>query len=175
VTGRKAIILLTDGKDVGSRVTAADLIYSLQESDVMVYSVFFKTGEILQQMRPRNDRRDDIFGRQFPRFPGRRNDPFPQRRRDNPQRRDRVERENERATDFLEKLSEVTAGRFYESNSSKLKETFGLIIDELRHQYRLGFYPADDMVETTHAIKVKVSRPDVVVRARSNFRTQTRR
>src|SRR5262249_28902671 len=84
VTGRKAIILLTDGKDAGSEITAPDLLYSLQESDVMIYSVFFETG----QFRPQFGRsgagpgrmggmgRGGIFG--GGRFPG--NDPFPPRR-----------------------------------------------------------------------------------------------
>ena len=41
----------------------------------------------------------------------------------------------------MEKLSEITGGRFYEGETKKLKETFSLIAEELRHQYRLGFYP----------------------------------
>lgn len=68
VNGRKAIILLTDGKDAGSQVTAPDLLYALQESDVMVYSVYFETGNFRQRFDQHQGGRGDIFG---PRFPGR--------------------------------------------------------------------------------------------------------
>src|SRR5262245_49357830 len=61
VTGRKAIILLTDGKDFGSRVSPADLLFSLQEKDIMIYSVFFKTGPGMQIAQL-----DRILGRRFP-------------------------------------------------------------------------------------------------------------
>ncbi len=47
IKGRKAVIILTDGKDFGSRVAADDLLNSLEESDTMVYSVMFQTDERL--------------------------------------------------------------------------------------------------------------------------------
>jgi VWFA-related protein len=177
VTGRKAIILLTDGKDVGSDIGPQLLIRSLEESDVMIYSIFFKTG-----MRPKNGQRmrpragAGISGPRFPpndRFPGpRRGDPFPSGRPGNPQRQQRVEIQNERAEDFLQRLSDITAGRFYDSNGSNFKETFDLIADELRHQYRLGFYPPEETAGgVVHDLHVKVSRSDVVVRARTSYRT----
>ena len=180
VNGRKAIILLTDGKDAGSRMTAPDLLYSLQESDVMIYPIYFETGDF----RPRLDRPmrrgGDIFGGRFPgpmgRFPqsgGRfpRNDPAPGGGRTPERRRERVDAKNELAREFLEKLSDTTAGRFYSSENSKFKETFELIVDELRHQYRLGFYPPEEeSVDVVHSLGVKVSRSDLSVRARANYR-----
>ena len=180
VNGRKAIILLTDGKDAGSQVTAPDLLYSLQESDVMIYSVYFETGNFRQRFDRPPGGRGDIFGPRFPgrmgrfprgdgRFPG--NDPFPRRDRMPERRRERVEQKNEIAQEFLQRLSDTTAGRFYSSEGSKFKETFELIVDELRHQYRLGFYPPEDeSADVVHDIHVKVTRPDVAVRARTNYR-----
>ncbi|MBC7796330.1 MAG: VWA domain-containing protein [Pyrinomonadaceae bacterium] len=44
IKGRKAIILLTDGKDFGSATESDDLLYSLQESDTLIYPIFYKTG-----------------------------------------------------------------------------------------------------------------------------------
>ncbi len=35
IKGRKAIILLTDGKDFGSRISTSDLLYSMQETDTL--------------------------------------------------------------------------------------------------------------------------------------------
>jgi hypothetical protein len=57
---------------------------------------------------------------------------------------------------------------------SDLKQTFGEIVEELRHQYRLGFYPPDHPAGSVHTIKVEVgieaARPDVVVRSRRSYR-----
>lgn len=168
ITGRKAIIILTDGKDAGSRMTSRELLYSLQESDTLIYTIMFKTDDrIRQQQIFRQGRNGDIFGGRFP------GGGFPpmQRRRDNPQREERMRRVNEEAAAFLQKLSEITAGRFYSSKDGKLKNTFASIVEELRFQYRLGFYPPEETNERTlHELKVKVAKPDTVVRSRNSYR-----
>lgn len=185
VKGRKAIILLTDGKDAGSQTSISDLLYSLQESDTLIYSVFFQTGRLANQNQidfpePPRRRRDDIFGGgrfprnnrfprdngRFPRFPN------PRQQQRNEQRRARVEEKNEQAEAFLQRIADMTAGRYYSSEVENLRKTFGLIVDELRYQYRLGFYPADDKNTDLHELKVKVARPDAIVRARNNYRSQ---
>ena len=184
VNGRKAIILLTDGKDAGSQVTAPDLLYSLQESDVMVYPIYFETGNFGPGLNRSMGRRGGVFGGGFPgrgrRFPGGggrfpRNGPMPRNGKNSRAGRERIEDQNERAQEFLEKLSDTTAGRFYSSESKKFKDTFELIVDELRHQYRLGFYPPEEeSMNLIHDLRVKVSRPDVAVRARANYRVLSR-
>lgn len=184
IKGRKAIILLTDGKDAGSRISSRELLYSLQETDTLIYTIMFKTEEWPRSLRQSRfpdgggRRNGGIFGSRFPRgggrFPG---GGFPpvQTPRDNPRRAERVERANEAAEEFLEKLSETTAGRSYLSKDGKLKKTFAMILDELRYQYRLGFYPPDESGEkTVHELKVKVTRPEAVVRARKSYRVQNK-
>ena len=180
IKGRKAIILLTDGKDAGSRITTRELLHSLEESDTLVYTIMFKTDDRIRPQRfpGGRGRNGGVFGDGFPggrrggggRFPG---GGFPPMRRDNPQREERIERINKEAAEFLQKLSDLTAGRFYSSKDGKLKKTFAEIIDELRYQYRLGFYPPEETGEKTlHEIKVKVDRPDTAVRARWGYRVQ---
>lgn len=155
VKGRKAIILLTDGKDFGSYETESELLNDIEESDVMIYSVFYKTGQNINQRRMRG-----VFGGNFPRR-------MPDRGRN---RRIMMD---ENAMEFLEEMADKTAGRFYEKDVTDLKTTFELIADELRKQYRLGFYPKDsDESKTIHALKVKVARNDIAVRSRTSYRSK---
>jgi VWFA-related protein len=168
INGRKAIILLTDGEDAGSRVARDDLIAYASEADAMIYSIYYAPsgprgfgrdrpfrglGGILGGRGPRRDR--------FPPRPG----PGPDPRRQTPEER------AESAKEFLAKLSEVSAGRFYQSKKTDLKNTFVAIAEELRNQYRLGFYQ-DSLARdgTLHSLRVKVDKPDVAVRARTQYR-----
>ncbi|HLG16677.1 MAG TPA: VWA domain-containing protein [Blastocatellia bacterium] len=158
IDGRKAIILLTDGKDFGSQVSETDLLAVAAESDAMIYSVFYETNS--PQAR-RNAGRNP-----FPR--GRRGG---WGRRPNADRRsDRQARNNKEAIRFMSQLSEVSAGRFYESEVADLKKTFNLIAEELRHQYVLGFYPdAARLDGNKHRLKVEVTTPNAAVRARRSY------
>jgi VWFA-related protein len=161
VDGRKAIILLTDGKDHGSRISEEELFDEATESGSMIYSVYFETGF------PRY--RFDRGPSPRPRGGWGRRARFPLVDRSY-QRRDRVEMRNEEAREFLTKLSDVSAGRFYGSEISDLKKTFKLIAEELRHQYRLGFYPDFSKADgQRHTLRVEVNTPDAVVRARRSY------
>lgn len=153
IRGRKAIILLSDGNDHGSMMTPGELVKSQSEADAMIYSIYYRP-EILRFLGP---------------DPGL---PFGQW----PQGRGRGRRGGGRRPfgtegfDLMAKLSEVTGGRFYQGETKNLKETFALIAEELRHQYRLGFYP--DALErdgSVHALQVKVNLPDISVRSRREY------
>ena len=174
IKGRKAVILLTDGKDAGSYISPDDLLYALQESDTLVYTIMFKTGQMMRKPDPIGN--NGGWGNRYPRRGGGFPDDFPHypRRGGNPRRAERVERKNREAAEFLNELSETTAGRFFESSDGKLKKTFESIVEELRFQYRLGFYPPVYEKEATlHQLKVKVARSDAVVRSRSSYRVLT--
>jgi len=58
VTGRKAIILLTDGRDGGSRIGAGELLAYESEADAMIYSIYyessFRTGLLWRRKRQRD-------------------------------------------------------------------------------------------------------------------------
>jgi VWFA-related protein len=148
---------------VGSRISEDALLDEAAESGAMIYTVFFETGFL---------RRGWIDATSFPRrrvWVGPNQIP-PQRPRGNGRRRQRVEMRNEQAVDFLEKLAEVSAGRYYKSETSDLKKTFNLIAEELRHQYRLGFYPDNSKIDGhRHTLRVEVTAPDAIVRARRSY------
>ena len=170
ISGRKAIILLTDGKDFGSQISEEDLFDSASESDTAIYSVFYLTGpprNLRDGRMPFPRERRGRMKRRWPQF----SNALPPEQRTNPQRRERVKRKNEDAVEFLETLAQATAGRLYRSEVTYLKKTFGLIAEELRHQYMLGFYPNDTAQDgREHRLKVEVSEPGAVVRSRRNYR-----
>jgi Ca-activated chloride channel family protein len=154
VTGRKAIILLTDGEDGGSQTGAGELMSYESEADAMIYPIYYEAflhsssgGLSLPHLR-------GIFGRSEPK---------------SPQQKER----RAGAVAFLNKLSEVTGGRFFNSQATDLKNAFDLIARELRYQYRLGFYPDEDVpAGSLRTLRVKVDRPDAAVRARRQYRTR---
>ncbi len=75
------------------------------------------------------------------------------------------------ADQYMRQLAERTGGRFYSAiKAEPLEPVFTSIAEELRHQYSLGYYPANKpQPGERRAIKVRVSRPDVVVRARTSY------
>jgi Ca-activated chloride channel family protein len=156
IKGRKAAIVLTDGKDFGSYQTRNELLHTLEESDSMVYTVFYKT-----VLPFRGFRRGGMGGGFPPRGPMARG-------------RGRGDMDDADAIEFLALVSETTAGRSYNRDVTDLKKTFQLIADELRQQYRLGYYPP---TQTTfdgalHRIKVKVADQDMIVRSRATYRSK---
>jgi hypothetical protein len=79
--------------------------------------------------------------------------------------------QEEQAAQYLEKISELSAGRFYRSNIKELDSTFKQISDELRSQYLIGFYPDKSKLDgDVHTLVVGVSIPDAVVRSRRSYR-----
>ena len=156
VRGRKAIVILSDGNDRGSTATVDSLLKTESEADAMIYSIYYQPEFIRRFLNPPDDAPDS----------GRSPGPFhqPGQPRD-PRRPFGMEGEQ-----LMEQLADVTGGRFYQGETKELKETFALIAEELRHQYRLGFYPGTlERDGTTHALAVKVSIPNVSVRSRREY------
>lgn len=178
VKGRKALVVLTDGKDFGSEIGEQALLESAAEADTLIYSVFYTSLPRALARTPRGDggwgnpergprigRRGGVFS-PGQRFPDPRSGGNPQRQR----RAGRAQERNAYAVEFLRELSESSAGRYFNSEVANLKTTFEQIVEELRHQYRLGFYPMEDAAQGAHSIRVEIARTDVVVRSRRSYR-----
>lgn len=171
VKGRKAIVVLTDGKDHGSEISEGALLEGAAEADTLIYSVFYTSAPAGMMRNPQGRGRQGGWGGP----PGRRRGgifspmPGPQPGRGG-QRRGRINERNQDAIEFLQELSDNSAGRYFNSEVADLKQTFGLIVEELRHQYRLSFYPPDNVANGVHQIRVEVRRNDLVVRSRRSYR-----
>lgn len=72
---------------------------------------------------------------------------------------------------YMRDLAQRTGGRRYQVESvSDLRRTFGLVANELRRQYSLGYYPTKRLeAGQRRQIKVRVRLPNLVVRARDSY------
>ena len=171
--GRKAIIVLTDGQDRGSGISEDDLLDISAESDTVIYPIFFfNVPPVLARTAPApRIGRMGIPGRggmMGPRFP--RPDRERQQEARRQQRRNRMERRFGNVIEYLQELAGASGGRFYRAESTDLKKAFGDIAEELRHQYRLGFYPPEEKERgTLHQLNVRLDRIDLVVRSRRQY------
>jgi VWFA-related protein len=117
--GRKAIIILSDGVDNGSKVGLTDAIDAAQRNDVLVYSILFSD--------------EAAYGGAPPMVGGHGRMGAGRPRPNTMPRTDEGKK-------VLERLSKETGGGFFEvSKKQPLDRSFAQIQDELRNQYSLGF------------------------------------
>lgn len=75
----------------------------------------------------------------------------------------------------LPKIASATGGGYFElTNTADLPSTFKRVVDELHHQYLLGFAPGV-LDGKTHRIDVRVKNPDMMVRARKTYLASSER
>ena len=159
ISGRKAIVLLSDGVDTSSKkLRAEDVLKSTAETDILVYPIQYDTYDDVQKF---NKQSAEVF--------------YDENDRPRPVKKSKIKgerREDYKAADeFLNKLSEQTGGTVYKvSTALYLNSAFAGIADELRKIYILGYYPSvERKVGVRYAIKVRVYRPNLIVRARSGY------
>jgi VWFA-related protein len=147
--GRKALILLTDGVDNGSKVTLRDSIESAQRANTLVYSIWF-TGEEQQQSQP--------FGGGG--FGGRRRGGYP-----SPMQTQRPDGKK-----ILQQMSRETGGGFFEvSKKMSIDQIYDRIEEELRNQYSLGFTPDKTDSVGFRRLAVTVKRSAMIVQTREGY------
>ena len=154
ISGRKAVVLFTDGVDTSSSESTYDsTLRTVEELDVLAYAIQYETY-------------DDIVGSKSGRGSG-----------DQDARGILVTAKGEssdaaykRGNRFLNLLADKIGGRFFLAVSPKaLTASFERIALELRQQYSLGFYPQTLAAGKSRRLNVRVDRPDVAVRARKSY------
>ena len=72
---------------------------------------------------------------------------------------------------YLELLAQNSGGRSFEADTfGNLEAAFTGIAEELRRQYSLGYSPDNvGQIGERKQIKIRVMRPDVVVRAKTSY------
>jgi VWFA-related protein len=158
--GRKALVLLTDGVDTGSKESLDSAVEAAQRANTVVYSVLFKDDEAYGN--------GGGFSRPSIGFPG---GGWPGGGR--PHGGQRYPEQHPDGKKVLERISNESGGRLFEvSKKEPIDQIYSQISEELRNQYNLGYTPdralsADD--SRYHRIQVTVKRKDLIVQARAGY------
>ena len=159
--GRKAIVLFTDGVDTSSHLaTYESSLHEAEELDALIYPVQYDTASYVQAAQGSitivtgrgtgSTSSRLIYGRG----------------------RGTTAADYERGGKYLHELAERSGGRLHKANDpTQLAHAFTSIAEELRRQYRLGYYPrsGSEPGDERRQLKVSVARPNVAVRARNSY------
>ncbi|HXT62161.1 MAG TPA: VWA domain-containing protein [Pyrinomonadaceae bacterium] len=190
IEGRKALVLFTDGVDTTSnRADYDSTLRDAEELDALIYPVEYDTYSDMADLGggwPGGGRRggrhgggssggngsviDDIFsiilgggvtvGNGGGGGGGRRGGGHSGTSRE----------EYERGDQYLHDLARVTGARLYNAEQQNLDYAFRSVAEELRRQYSLGYYPkTKPVVGERRGIRVRVTRPELVVRTRDSY------
>lgn len=145
IEGRKALVLFSDGVDTTSKgPNFRSTISKIEAADSLVYPIRYNTYDEAQI-------RNKPPGYVFPVG-------------SSPE-------EYARGKSYLDKVSSVSGGRYYEAdNTRNLEAAFRSIAEELRRQYWIGYYP--EIVGRNgdrKNIRVLVKRPNLLVRTRNSY------
>jgi len=127
ISGRKAVVILSDGVDHGSKESVGEAIEAAQRANVVVYSIYFKGEE------PSSYGQRGGYGGGGGGWGGRGSG-----RRYPPQQ----EEQHVDGKKILDRISRETGGRMFEAKKKQnVEEIYAQIEQELRGQYILGYVP----------------------------------
>src|SRR6185295_13290764 len=120
IPGRKAIVLMTDGVDGGSKkASLKQNLRDAEEANVVIYTVQYNT---LPQLPERLSQIANLKSRELV--------------------RNRMIKEYGVGSTYLQFLAERTGGRLFKAETlADVPQAFDSITDELGRQYSLGYYP----------------------------------
>ena len=149
IPGRKAIVLMTDGVDNGSKqASLKQNLRDAEEANVVIYTVQYNT---LPQLPERLSQISNLKAREHVRT--------------------KMIRDYGVGSNYLQFLAEKTGGRNFKADDlADVPQMFNAITDELGRQYSLGYYPKGQAQPgEKRDIKVQTRIPNLVVRARESY------
>jgi VWFA-related protein len=142
-SGRKALIVLTDGVDTASKVRLEAGVEAAQRADTLVYSVWFEDPE--------------AYGGGFGRFGGRGG-------------MGGGGRDPSDGWAALQKISRETGGHVYEvTRKQTISQVYEAIEEDLRHQYSIGYAPDRAGAPGYRKIHLSTTQKGLVVTAREGY------
>ncbi len=165
--GRKALIILTDGVDRGSRETLNSAIEAAQRADTVVYAIYFKGEE-------NHDNNSGGFpgghrGGWGGGYPG---GGYPGGGGGYPRGGQRPSQEpHTDGKKILEQICGETGGRMFEATKKETADQiYTTIAEELRSQYILGYTPDKQTSDSGyHKITLSSSKKDLFIQTRQGY------
>jgi VWFA-related protein len=161
-SGRKALIILSDGVDRGSKESLTYAIETSQRADTIVYAILFKDDQ-------GNDNGGNHTGFGFPGMGG----PGGGMGRHGGRGYPSPEESHPDGKKILDQISKATGGRLFEASKKlPVDEIYAQIEDELRSQYNLGYTPVRAEGTTGagyHKIQLSTKKKDLVVQTRGGY------
>ena len=162
--GRKALIVLSDGVDNGSKETLEESIESAQRANTVVYSILFKDDEAYGN--------GGGFGRTGISIPGMGGPGMGRGGMGGGRGGRRNPEQHADGKKILERISKETGGRLFEvSKKEPVEQIYSQIEEELRNQYSLGYTPDRGGAPEAgyHKIQVAAKPKDLTVQARDGY------
>lgn len=155
--GRKALVILTDGVDHGSKESLNTAIASAQRADTSVYSILFADEEGYGRGGGYGGGGHGGYGGGGMGHPGG-GQRYPQQ--DHPD-----------GKKVLERISKETGGELFQvSKKHSIEDIYAEIEEELRNQYSLGYTPDHASTEDTyHLLHLTTNQKDLIVQAREGY------
>lgn len=148
--GRKALVILSDGVDHGSKETLGEAIEAAQRADTVVYSILFADPEGYGFSHGGGMGSYGGHGGHGGGYP---------------QQHEHVDGKK-----ILEQISKSTGGRLFEvSKKETVDKIYSTIEEELRNQYSLGYTPGKDSAPGYHKIALSTYNKDLKVQARDGY------
>ncbi len=171
-TGRKAIVVLTDGEDRGSQETLNSAIESAQRSETVVYTIYYGGHEDHDRGFQNGGGPDDngypgggYPGRRYPGggYPG---GGYPGGSR-YPRGSQQTRPDGKK---ILQRIALETGGRYFEvKKKDSVDDVYAAIAEELRTQYMLGYTPPKDQSSGYHSIHLTTKDKDQTVQTRAGY------
>ncbi len=165
--GRKAVIVLSDGVDRGSKETLETAIATAQRADTEVYSILFKDDEEFGGGDRGGYSGGPRIGMGGPMGGGGMG-----RRRGGPGGYPRGGEERVDGKKILQRISQETGGRMFEvSKKEPIDKIYSEIEEELRNQYSLGYTPdlSADAGPAYRRIQLTTKQKDLTVQTRAGY------
>jgi VWFA-related protein len=162
--GRKALIVLSDGVDNGSKETLEESIESAQRANTVVYSILFKDDAAYGN--------GGGFGRTGISIPGMGGPGMGRGGMGGGRGGRRSPEQHADGKKILERISKETGGRLFEvSKKEPVEQIYSQIQEELRNQYSLGYTPDRGGAAESgyHKILVAAKPKDLTVQARDGY------
>ncbi len=151
-TGRKAIILLTDGDDQGSKSTLSEAISSAQKADTLCYAIRF-ADESNQSPLSSLGRGGGMGGH-----------------RGGGGGRPPMQQTHGNGKKVLEQIAKETGGGYFEGGKKQsLDDIYRQIQEELRNQYSLGFTPDKNAGGAFRSLHVTTKNKNLIVQSRDGY------